>query len=422
LASLALGEFLPLVQTDAVSALIMARVLYLHPAASFGGASKSLIELFNALKDTDADIEGVILTPEGSASQAFSDAGMQVRSIKGLAQFDNTRYGYYRGIRWLILMRELFLLPFSLMALWRLRRERFDLLHVNEITLLPLSILAKRLLKIPMVVHVRSLQRKTGYRTRLLGKLLALHADAIVAIDCTVASTLAGIPNVEIVHNGLRMPLDLPEKVHTPGSAVRVGFLGVLIPLKGIYELIEAIRILKARGLNVECLVAGENARKLSGIKAWLLKKLGFAKDVHSEVQVLINKYDLESQVKLIGFVKDVSALYSRLDVLCFPSHLDAAGRPVFEAAFHGVPSVVAVRDPLPDTVLHGVTGLAVASPAPALIADALEQLARDEPLRKEMGMKARDWAQENFSIASNAARMALIYQRLLDTSAKDTH
>lgn len=401
---------------------MIARILYLHPAASFGGASKSLIELFNALKGTGNDIEGVILTPVGTASQAFCEAGMELRSVKGLTQFDNTRYGYYRGIRWLILLRELLLLPFSLMALWRLRRERFDILHVNEITLLPLGIIAKRLLKVPMVVHVRSLQRKTGYRTRLLGRLLARHADVVVAIDGTVASTLAGIPDIQIVHNGLHIPLDLPEKSHKQGSTVRIGFLGVLIPLKGIYELIETMRILKARGVDAECLIAGENARKLSGIKAWILKKLGFAKDVYSEVQELINRYELGSQVHLIGFVKDVSSLYSRLDILCFPSHLDAAGRPVFEAAFHGVPSVVVVRDPLPDTVLHGVTGLAVATPTPELIADALEQLVKEEPLRKNMGVKARDWAQKNFSIASNAAHMARIYKDLLDSPAKDIH
>lgn len=401
---------------------MIARILYLHPAASFGGASKSLIELFNALKGTGNDIEGVVLTPVGTASQAFCEAGMELRSVKGLTQFDNTRYGYYRGIRWLILLRELLLLPFSLMALWRLRRERFDILHVNEITLLPLGIIAKRLLKVPMVVHVRSLQRKTGYRTRLLGRLLARHADVVVAIDGTVASTLAGIPDIQIVHNGLHIPLDLPEKSHKQGSTVRIGFLGVLIPLKGIYELIETMRILKARGVDAECLIAGENARKLSGIKAWILKKLGFAKDVYSEVQELINRYELGSQVHLIGFVKDVSSLYSRLDILCFPSHLDAAGRPVFEAAFHGVPSVVVVRDPLPDTVLHGVTGLAVATPNPELIADALEQLVKDEPLRLNMGVRARDWAQKNFSIASNAAHMARIYKDLLYSSAKDIH
>lgn len=62
--------------------------------------------------------------------------------------------------------------------------------------------------------------------------------------------------------------------------------------------------------------------------------------------------------MRLLGFVGDVRALYPKLDVLCFPSHLNAAGPSRFEAAFYGVPSVVAIDKPLPDAVLHGITGL----------------------------------------------------------------
>jgi hypothetical protein len=82
-------------------------VLYIHPAAAYGGASKSLIELFEQLHS--AGINGTVLTPHGSASVAFDKAGLQVKAVKGLSQFDNTRYGYYRRQRWIILLRELFL-------------------------------------------------------------------------------------------------------------------------------------------------------------------------------------------------------------------------------------------------------------------------------------------------------------------------
>lgn len=396
------------------------RVLYLHPAAAFGGASKSLIELFGVLRA--AGVEGTVLAPRGPASSAFTKAGLDVRTVRGLSQFDNTRYGYYRGVRWLIVLRELFLLPFSFCALLRLRKERFDLLHVNEVTLLPLGILVKSLLRIPMVVHVRSLQRKPGssWRTRLINGWLRRYADAVAAIDHTVAGTLErGLP-LSIVHNGLKIDLGIPARTlrarHEP---VRVGFLGVLIPLKGVYELVEAVRILKERGVHIECLVAGENARELQGIKAWILRKLGFARDVRSELDALIYRYGLQEQIKMLGFVADVRELYPKLDILCFPSHLDAAGRPVFEAAFYSIPSVVAVADPVPDAVVHGVTGLAVLRPEPPLIADALQILAEDADLRLTLGRQARVWADENFSIETNAAMMLGIYQRLLSSSAQ---
>ena len=393
------------------------RILYLHPAGSFGGASKSLIELFKRLQAKG--VHGVVLTPKGTASRAFTEAGMDVRFVRGLSQFDNTQYGHYRSTRWIILLRELFLLPPTLFALLKLRNETFDLIHVNEVTLLPIGVLAKQLLGIPMIVHVRSLQRKhcNGWRSRWINKLLNCYADAVVAIDHTVAKTLAGNLPLFIVHNGI----NLPVQVSAPASAKRgisdpvcVGFLGVLIPLKGVYELVEAMRILKKRNVQIECLVAGEDARDLSGLKGWVLQKLGLAWSVRVELEKLIERYSLHNHVRLLGFVSDVRTIYPRLDILCFPSYLDAAGRPVFEAAFYGVPSVVAVIDPMPDAILHEVTGLAISKPDPVLIADALQCLTEDVGYRQQLGLQAREWANKIFSIESNASSMYCIYMKTL--------
>lgn len=393
------------------------RVLYLHPAGAYGGASKSLIELFGVMRRSS--IEGTVLTPAGSAARAFADAGMQVVPVRGLSQFDNTRYGHYRRLRWIILLRELTFLPGSLLAIWRLRKEQFDVLHVNEVTLLPLAIVAKKLLKLPMVVHVRSLQcsPSSGLRTRIVNRWLARHANAVIPIDHTVASTLEDSLPVDIVHNGLRV-----DAIHFPdegspqkiGQAVRVGFMGVLIALKGIYELVEAMRILKDRGVAIECIVAGENARDVRGIRAWVLRKLGFARNVRGDLEQMIRDYGLQKHVRLLGFVKDVRTIYPTLDILCFPSHLDAAGRPVFEAAFYSIPSVVAVKDPFPDAVLHEQTGLAISKPDPELIANALQRLAQDETLRLTLGRQARNWAVNNFSIENSADAMLSVYQRLV--------
>jgi glycosyltransferase involved in cell wall biosynthesis len=394
----------------------LVRILYLHPVAKFGGASKSLIELFSEMRQYGVD--GTALTPAGSAARAFVDAGMRVVAVRGLSQFDNTRYGHYRRMRWIILLRELMFLPGSLLAIWCMREEQFDVLHVNEVTLLPLAIVAKKLLKLPMVVHVRSLQcsPSSGLRTRIVNRWLARHANVVIPIDRTVASTLEDSLPVDIVHNGLRVDAShfLEEKPNKEiGQAVRVGFVGVLIALKGIYELVEAMRILKNRGVAIECILAGENARDVRGVSAWVLRKLGFARNVRGDLEQMIRDYGLEKHVRLLGFAQDVRTIYPTLDILCFPSYLNAAGRPVFEAALFGVPSVVAIDDPLPDAVVHGETGLAIPRPDPELIADAIQTLAQDDEFRMALGRRARAWALEQFSIENSAAAVSRIYWQL---------
>lgn len=98
------------------------------------------------------------------------------------------------------------------------------------------------------------------------------------------------------------------------------------------------MRIVKNRKVWIECWIADENARELTGLKVWELRQLVFAHDVRADLERLIEKYDLQSQVRLLGFVGDVRFLYPLLDILCFPSNLDAAGRPVFETIFYSIP------------------------------------------------------------------------------------
>lgn len=70
----------------------------------------------------------------------------------------------------------------------------------------------------------------------------------------------------------------------------------------------------------------------------------------------------------------------------------------------------------MPDAILHEVTGLAVPKPDPMLIADALQRLAQDVPLRRQLGQQAKVWAEQTFSIEANADRMLDLYRRVLSS------
>ena len=101
------------------------------------------------------------------------------------------------------------------------------------------------------------------------------------------------------------------------------------------------------------------------------------------------------------------------MDVLCFPSHLDAPGRPVFEAAFFSVPSIVAVRKPRADTLVNGVTGIAVTPRDAVALADAIERLARNPSEARRLGGAARAMAERTFDVRSNAAQLLEVYRRV---------
>lgn len=397
----------------------MIRILFIHPAAAFGGASKSLIELWGVLRVKS--VEGTVLCPAGTAAQSFAEAGLDVIKTRGISQWDNTRYGYYRGIRWLVLLRELMFFPAAWWSIRKaLKRGDYDIVHLNEITLLPWAWIVRRWTEAGIVIHVRSLQRRSAadLRTRWLNSVLASRVDLIIAIDETVRRTLNPDLDVVVVHNGIRLhnssrESDISCKVGD-GKALRVGIVGVLLKLKGVYEFVEAARILlNERHLDIDFYIVGENSRQVKGVTGRLLRLLDLVHDVRADLEALINENQLSERVHLLGFVDDVQQIYRQIDLLCFPSHLDAAGRPVFEAAFHGIPSIVAVRNPTNDTIVDGESGVCIPEPGGALIADAIENLFYDREKIVGLGQKAKQLAQLNFDIEKNAEMVLGMYQDL---------
>ncbi len=391
-------------------------ILYLHPAGTFGGASKSLIELFLVLKQHQ--VSGYVITPKGSAAEAFTSAGMHTIESLGLTQFDNTRFGYYRKWRWLILLREVFFLPFSIAALMRAKQLgiKFNLIHVNEITLLPVAVIAKWVFRIPMVMHIRSLQKSdNGVITKVYYKVLRKTTDAVICIDETVKSSVPSSVVSSVIHNGINVG-DTNMQQHSNASKghVNVGMVGVLLRLKGVYEFIEAAKIVASETkTKTKFILVGENARKTNPITAWFYKKFQFSEDVYSNVKQYIEQNRLHDQIELRGVVKDITTFYPEIDILCFPSHLNACGRPVFEAAFFGIPSIVAVSNPTSDTIQNGITGITITKPDARLLADAISILVGDHNLREKMGLQAKKFVNENFDINKNAQFVLAEYEKL---------
>lgn len=380
-------------------------ILYIHPASTFGGASKSLAELFLVLKQYQ--ITGYVITPKGSSAKAFAKVGMHTIETLGLTQFDNTRFGYYRKWRWLILIREIFFLPFSILALMRAKRLgiQFDLIHVNEITLLPVAVIAKWFFHIPMVMHIRSLQRSdSGALTRFYYKVLRQTIDTIICIDETVKSSVPASIDSVVVHNGINVGDVKLRHLNKSAPPVNIGLVGVLLRLKGVYEFIEAAKIVATESkVKTKFILVGENARKMGGITAWFYKKFQFSEDVYSEVEQYIKQNNLYEQIELRGAISDITNFYPEIDILCFPSYLNACGRPVFEAAFFGVPSIVAVNNPTSDTIQHGVTGLTIDKPDARLLADAIKLLVDNHEYRTKLGYQAKVFVSESFDINKNA-------------------
>lgn len=394
-------------------------VLYVHHAGAFGGASCSLLELIEGFPS--GSVTPHLVTQRGNIVPTFAARGVEIIDTAGISRFDHTRYGHYRGKRWLLLLREAFYLPFTLFALARarLRWKDIGIVHVNELISLAAIVMAKALFRCPVVVHVRSVQQDPdgSWRAALVRRVLERWADAVIAIDETVRRSLPPGIAAEVIHNGFT-PRETEARRRATDDRnlpLRVAMVGNLLPLKGVREFIEAARLCREQGLRVEFLLVGGNVRDLAGIAGWALQRTGFAIDLRAEVARYVAEHRLDDAVHLVDFTPDMDSIYRGIDLLCFPSHLDAVGRPVFEAAFFKVPSIVAVSKPLPDTLIPTETGLSIPPGDPRALADAIEYFCRNPREIQRMGEAACQLALRNFDSRKNAARVLEIYRKVLD-------
>ena len=367
-------------------------------------------------------VDAYIMLPKGRAGLALADVSKNIKTLIGISQFDNTRFGFYRGLRWIVLLREIFCLPFFVVGLLKARREWADisLIHVNEITAIFSGLLAKLVFRAPVILHVRSVQAdvsETPLRSRCVFLLLNKYVDEVIAIDETVRRSLPESLKINVVHNGFSID-SFNEVANNPEikekQRFRVAIVGGLLELKGIFDFLEATKISVMKGLDIEFMIVGENARQLKGIKAFILKKMGFYRDVRKECEYFIQENSLQKNISMLRFVEDVSKVYRSIDVLCFPSHLNATGRPVFEAAFFHVPSIVAIENPLPDTFKPHETGLAIPQKNPQALADAIEYFYRNPKEIERMGRNAYELAIKNFDSQRNAEKVLDIYRDVL--------
>lgn len=400
------------------------KILYIDGVGPFGGASRSLFETVRMLKAKE-NVQPHFLTARGTASTFYDQLSVSTISTRGLTRFDNTEYSHYRGLRWLVLLRELAHLPFTVAAILRARSkwEGISAIHVNEITELLPGLMAKLAFKVPLIVHVRSAQskRKDTLRSRWIHRALKRHADGIIAIDETVRSTLPADLSVTVIHNSFapqpsqNPDLEIIEKIERfPPAALTIGFVGNLHISKGILDLLEAAKFVQASGRRVNYAIVGGRTRADTGLKGLLLRLAGLTQNLDEQLVERISAYQLKDHFHILGPTSDIQSVYSRIDVLSFPSHFDAPGRPIFEAAFFGVPCIACVSEPKSDTLVPGVTGLVVQEKNPQHLAAAIIQFADDAQSVQRMGQNSRHLAQTNFDPAKNAEKVMGLYRKVI--------
>ena len=179
---------------------------------------------------------------------------------------------------------------------------------------------------------------------------------------------------------------------------LQIGYVGTISEMKGIYDLIEALKIVKKKSRKFKLKVAGSQIHNNRFYLSSILQKLSIQKGNKKEINNIISDYNLKSDIIFLGHIKEISGFYKSIDVLCFPSRLNAPGRPIIEASYFKKPSIACISEVFDDTFINQKTGIAVKPANPEELANAIIYLIDNKNKLKKMG----DYAYANYKKYNN--------------------
>lgn len=234
---------------------------------------------------------------------------------------------------------------------------------------------------------------------------VAAGVDHFIAITerARLHLTTAGVDDERITVLPVGIPTDRfrpdPQRPSRSGDRLRILSVARLEPGKGVEDLAVAVGLLSARGVDCEVTFVGEgpSAPRIAQIAA----QMGVADRV---------------TMRTVPW-EELDQVHRRHDVFVLASApttnwREQFGFAVVEAMASGLPALVGDSGSLREVV--GRTDQLVPPHDPLALADRLQELAADEPLRRELGAYNRRRAEERFDLAVARRGLLEVYDRVL--------
>jgi glycosyltransferase involved in cell wall biosynthesis len=251
-----------------------------------------------------------------------------------------------------------------------------------------------------------------NFRAKLIKALVSVlykfafyHKTKVVIFqnttDAKILSSVTNLPdNEKVLIKGSGADLGIYKYCKEPISdSIKIVMACRLIKEKGVYEYVEAAKIVHSKLNNVEFLLAGtpdkENPNSIS--------------------QVELDEWNNTGVIKLLGHCNNISKVFSESHIITMPSYYgEGVPKVLIEAAACGRPIVTTDNPGCRDSVIPDVSGKLVPIKDSLSLAKALIVLIENPTLRVSMGEKARQYAEREFDVKSVVQKHMKIYSKLL--------
>lgn len=204
---------------------------------------------------------------------------------------------------------------------------------------------------------------------------------------------------IHVIHGGIDTALFSPRPKAVSGEPFCIICIGRFEEVKGHTYLIEACRLLQARGVDFECHLVGDG-------------------ELRPRVEKQIARHGLSGKIRLDGTCTQAEIIekLSQADVVVLPTVLAANGKRegipnvLKEAMACGLPVVASAISGIPELVDDGDSGILAPPRDASALADALQRLSSDTELRRRMGRAGREKVVREFSLRTSTLERARLF------------
>ena len=189
---------------------------------------------------------------------------------------------------------------------------------------------------------------------------------------------------------------DHPFRREPEGKPI-VTFASRLLREKGVFEFVEASRILKERDIPSHFWLVGQPDH-------------GNPSSISYED---VERWQKEGLIEYLGYRTDIADVFSRTNLVVLPSYREGLPKVLIEAAACGRAIVTTDVPGCRDAIEPNVTGLLVPVKDATALANAIKLLLGDADLRQSMGAAGRELAAKEYGIDRVVEAHLKIYQEL---------
>ena len=238
-----------------------------------------------------------------------------------------------------------------------------------------------------------------GLLTGLLRRVLRLPDALILLAQCELLGyrrfDAALAP--EVIPNAIDAGTDAGAKPFAPLRPLSLVYVGRLADSKGLFELVEAMRLVRGAGVAATLALVG------SGPADAALRERVAALGLQREVTFLGQKFGAE---------KD--AAWRDADLFGFPTHHEGLPYALLESMAARTPALVCPVGAIPDVMQDGVHGVFVPPRNAQALADAIVRLDGDRALLARMGQACRERIERHYTVERLAQDFRRVYRALL--------